>query len=84
MNFPFPFKTLTLYRVKKEFISERSNHFFPVGAELLFTSSTLNHYDGIEICTFKNRHTGEELIWHLPDTDFEKSREHFVEIPWPR
>ena len=80
----FPLKTLTLYKVKKEFQSQRSGHTFKKAQQLTYLSSTLNHYDGIEICSFRDFTSGEMLIWHADEIALEKWAEFFEIIPFPK
>ena len=80
----FPFRTLRLYRVKKGFTSMRSNDEFQEGQRLTYTESTLNHYDGIEICSFKDFDTGAKLVLHADDIMLGDASEYFEEVPFPR
>jgi hypothetical protein len=80
----FPFKTLTLYRVKQSFKSPRSGHAFEQGQRLVYQSSTSNHYEGIEICTFKDFVSQETLIWHADELQLTTWNSLFEVIPFPK
>jgi hypothetical protein len=67
----FPFKSAYIYRVKKSFKSQRSNELFNEGMEVQYVSSTTNIHEGIEICQFRDRATGRELIWHADQYELE-------------
>ena len=79
----FPFRTLKLYRVKQGFTSLRSNDEFNEGQRLTYIESTLNFYDGIEICSFKDFDTGAKLVLHADDMMLGNISEYFEEIPFP-
>ncbi|GHN00004.1 hypothetical protein WSM22_14930 [Cytophagales bacterium WSM2-2] len=81
---PFPFKSLSLYRVKRTFTSARSNHAFNEGELFQYMSSSLNHYDGIEICAFKKKDSTKELIWHADESDLTNWATFFEPVPWPK
>jgi len=79
----FPLKSLSFYRVKKSFISQRSNHTFTANTILQFQSSDTNVYDCIEICQFAVWETGEKKVWHFTDLDDRermKGWEEFLEV----
>jgi hypothetical protein len=82
----FPFKSLTLYRVKKSFTSQSSNDTFTEGSEVAYMGSTTNHYDEIEICRFKERKSERILLWHAHQVmDLEEKWKQYLEvIPWPK
>lgn len=80
----FPFRTLKLYRVKQGFTSLRSNDEFTEGRRLTYEGSTLNHYDGIEICTFRDFDNGAKLVLHADDMMLGRTSDYFEEIPFPR
>jgi hypothetical protein len=79
---PFPFKTLTCYQVNKTFESPRSNDVFTAGQKITYLSSTLNHYEGIEICVFKDLDTGKELTWHADEIALENSDMYLRVVPY--
>ena len=79
----FPFRTLRLYRVKQGFTSMRSNDEFKEGQRLTYTGSTLNHYDGIEICKFRDFDTGATLVLHAGDMMLGNVSEYFEEVAFP-
>jgi hypothetical protein len=79
----FPFRTLKLYRVKQGFTSMRSNDEFREGQRLTYLESTLNHYDGIEICSFRDFDSGAKLVLHADDMMLGDVWEYFEEIPFP-
>lgn len=80
----FPLKTLTLYKIKKNLISPRSEDLFEKNRQLTYIKSTLNHYEGIEICTFKDFDDGKILTWHADEMALEKWHEYFEIIPFPK
>jgi hypothetical protein len=80
----FPFKTLTLYRVKQTFKSERSNDVFLEGQQVTYLSSISNHYDGLELCTFKDIHLDKQLVWHANEFELARYTDFFTVIPWPK
>jgi hypothetical protein len=80
----FPFKTLTCYQVNKTFKSPRSNDVFIAGQKITYLSSSLNHYEGIEICVFKNIETANELIWHVDEITLANTEEFLQTVPWQR
>jgi hypothetical protein len=80
----FPFRALKLYRVKQGFTSLRSNDEFREGQRLTYTGSTLNHYDGIEICAFKDFDNGAKLVLHADDMMLGRVVDYFEEIQYPR
>jgi hypothetical protein len=79
----FPFKTLTCYSVLHTFTSPISNDIFKEGSKVTYLSSTLNHYDDIEICKFRDIETKQELVWHAHPGDLDKALQFFRVIPWP-
>ena len=76
----FPFRALRLYRVKQGFTSLRSNDEFKEGQRVTYTGSKLNHYDGIEICSFEDYDSGEKLVLHADDMMLGNVSEYFEEI----
>lgn len=79
----FPFKTLTRYSVKQTFQSERSNDVFHIGQTITYISSTTNHYEGIEICTFRDERSGKELVWHADEIALANHATFLQPVPWP-
>lgn|GEM_PF-4409567 len=77
----FPFKALALYRVKKSFTSLRSNSVFTKDALVQYQSSSLNHYESIEICEFKEKDSGEKLTWHADEIALENWASFLEAIP---
>lgn len=65
----FPLKALAFYRVKKDFVSERSKDSFLKDSILQFQSSVTNVYEGIEILEFVEWKTREKKVWHFQDAD---------------
>ena len=65
----FPLKSLSFYRVRKDFISPASKHAFTKDTILQFESSVTNIHDCIEICQFVVWETGEKKVWHFTDMD---------------
>ena len=61
----------------------RSNDEFHEGQRLTYTGSTLNHYDGIEICSFKDFDSGAKLVLHAGDMMLGNAADYFEEIPFP-
>jgi hypothetical protein len=80
----FPFRTLRLYRVKQGFTSMRSNDEFHEGQRLTYTGSTLNFYDGIEICSFVDFDNGRKLALYADDVMRGSVADYFEEIPFPK
>jgi hypothetical protein len=78
----FPFKTLTCYQVIVTFTSPRSNDVFTVGDKVTYISSSLNHYEGIEICIFKNILTGTQLVWHADEISLANSEMFLQPVAW--
>jgi hypothetical protein len=78
----FPFKTLTCYQVILTFKSPRSNDVFTAGDKVTYLSSSLNHYEDIEICIFKNIVTGKELIWHADEIALANSEKFLQPVAW--
>jgi hypothetical protein len=79
----FPFKTLTCYEVIATFKSPRSEDVFQAGKKLTYLSSSLNHYEGIEICIFRDIESGKELTWHADEAQLEKWNKFFLVSSWP-
>jgi hypothetical protein len=76
----FPFRSLTCYRVKRSFTSQRSDDRFDEGDEVVYQESTTNHYDEIEICKFQSRISGKILTWHAHQVmDLENRWQDFLE-----
>ena len=65
----FPLKSLSFYRVRKDFISPVSMDAFTKDTILQFESSVTNIHDCIEICQFVVWGTGEKKVWHFTDMD---------------
>jgi hypothetical protein len=61
----------------------RSNDEFKEGQRVTYTGSTLNHYDGIEICTLRDFDSGVTLVLHADDLMLGRVEEYFEEIPYP-
>ena len=61
----------------------RSNDEFAEGQRLTYTGSTLNHYDGIEICSFKDYDSDKKLVLHADDMMLGNVWEYFEEIGFP-
>jgi hypothetical protein len=80
----FPFRTLTLYQLKISFTDSRSNDFFEKGQQVIYSSSTLNHYEGIEICTFRDFNSGKIIVWHADEIALEKWNELFEVVLFPK
>jgi hypothetical protein len=80
----FPFKTLTLYKVKQTFKSPRSGHTFEQSQQLTYQGSTLNHYEGIEICIFKDFISQETLVWHADELQLAAWNSFFEVVPFPK
>jgi hypothetical protein len=80
----FPFKTLTLYKIKKDFVSSRSEDEFKKDQQVTYLSSTANVHELIEICLFQDFHTNKKLIWHADELDLEKWNDLFEIIPFPK
>jgi hypothetical protein len=78
----FPFKTLTRYRAKKTFKSERSNDTFSKDKLYVYLSSTLNHYEDIEICIFKDIETGKDLTLHADQSLLSSFNGLFEVVKW--
>jgi hypothetical protein len=80
MSSSFPFKSLTLYLVKRTFTSDRSGDTFTEGMEIAYIDSITNHYDEIEICRFKERKSDRFLIWHAHQVmDLEENWKQYLE-----
>ena len=75
---------LTLYQVKKDFKSNRSEDSFAKGQQMTYLESTLNHFDGIEICSFRDFNSEKKLIWHADEIALEKWYEYFQVISFPK
>ena len=65
----FPLAALSFYRVKKDFVSDRSKDSFIKDTILQFQSSNTNVYDCIEILEFIVWETREKKTWHFIDMD---------------
>ncbi len=78
----FPFKSLQFYKVKKNFVSPRSSAAFEEGRVIMYIESTLNHNEGIEICTFRDSKTNEVIIWHADEMALENWTTYFeIAVP---
>lgn len=78
----FPFKSLSLYKVKRTFMSIRSNNVFIEGSLIQYISSTSNHNEGIEICKFKAKDSSNELVWYIDEMDLENWESFIEPVPW--
>jgi hypothetical protein len=74
----FPFRTGILYKVKRDFQFQSSDLF--IKDEILFyVRSDYNHYDGIEICFFRDRLSSKLLKWSLHDHELD-SWEDYMDV----
>jgi Leucine-rich repeat (LRR) protein len=75
-----PFRKYHHYRVIQEGVETRGQHPFVLGQELAFVGSDYNHYDGIEICYFKDLKTGISLRWDCYSQALDSWSDHFEKI----
>ena len=75
----FPFKSGILYKVKKDFHFPSCDAF--IKDELLFyVRSDYNHYDGIEICFFRDKLSTKLLRWKIRDEQLDSGKEYMEEV----
>lgn len=74
----FPFKSIILYKVKKDFHFPSSD-FFLKDELLYYVRSEYNHYDGIEICFFRDKQSTKLLRWSMNDHEL-RSWQEYLEL----